>query len=106
MGKYLIQGYYTEKGLEGLYKEGGKKRKEAVAKAVSGLGGTLETFYYAFGENDIVAIVELPDEVSATAFSLVVNTAGTAKIKTIVLTTPEAMDEAVKRKINYRPPGH
>jgi len=103
MSKYLIQGYYTEKGLKLLLKEGGSKRKEAVLKAIKGMGGILESFYYAFGDNDIVAIIDIPDNVSATAFSLVVNSSGIAKIKTTVLTSPEEIDQAVIKKIDYHP---
>ncbi len=50
MAKYMVQANYTAKGLEGLLKEGGSSRREAVDKAVKSLGGTLEAFYYAFGD--------------------------------------------------------
>lgn len=103
MAKYLIQGYYTEKGLKLLLKEGGSKRREAVKKAIKSVGGTLESFYYAFGDNDILAIIDIPDNISATAFSLVVNSSGIAKIKTTVLTTPEDIDQAIAKKIDFHP---
>jgi uncharacterized protein with GYD domain len=105
MPKYLFQASYTEAGLKGLLKEGGSKRREAVEQTVKGLGGTLEAFYYAFGDRDVFAIADLPDDVSTTAFSLMVNAAGTAKVKTIVLITPEEVDQAVKKSVDYRPPG-
>ena len=59
MAKYLFQAVHTDEGLEGLLKEGGSKRREAVEKAVKSLGGTLEAFYYAFGDADVFAIVDL-----------------------------------------------
>ena len=105
MPKYLLQASYTKEGLEGLIKEGGSNRREAVSQAVEGLGGTLEAFYYAFGETDAFAIADLPDNVSGAAVSLVVSVAGTAKLKMTVLITPEEVDEATKRTVNYRPPG-
>jgi uncharacterized protein with GYD domain len=105
MPKYLFQASYTEAGLKGLLKEGGSKRREAVEQTVKGLGGTLEAFYYAFGDRDVFAIADLPDDVSTTAFSLMVNAAGTAKVKTIVLITPKEVDQAVKKSVDYRPPG-
>ena len=105
MPKYLFQASYTEVGLKGLLKEGGSKRREAVEQTVKGLGGTLEAFYYAFGDRDVFAIADLPDDVSTTAFSLMVNAAGTAKVKTTVLITPEEVDQAVKTSVAYRPPG-
>ncbi len=105
MPKYLFHASYTEAGLKGLLKEGGSSRREAVEQAIKGLGGTLETFYYAFGDRDVFAIADLPDNVSSTAFSLIINAAGTAKVKTTVLITPKEVDQAVKKSVDYRPPG-
>jgi uncharacterized protein with GYD domain len=105
MAKYLFQASYTDAGLKGLLKEGGTSRRAAVEKAVKGLGGTLKAFYYAFGYADVYAIADLPDNVTAAAFALAVNVAGTAKVQTTVLMTPEEVDQAIKKSIDYRPPG-
>ena len=105
MPKYLYQAGYTDEGLEGLLKEGGSKRKEAVEKAALSLGGTLEAFYYAFGDVDVFAIVDLPDNVSASTFSLLVTAGGGATVSTTVLITPEEVDQATKKTLDYRPPG-
>ena len=105
MPKYLFEASYTQAGLKGLLKEGGSSRREAVEQALKGLGGTLDAFYYAFGDGDVFGIADLPDNVSASAFSLIANAAGTAKIKTTVLITPEEVDEATKKTVDYRPPG-
>jgi len=105
MPKYLFHASYTEEGLKGLFKEGGSSRRDAVAQAIKGLGGTLEAFYYAFGDTDVFAIADLPDNVSTTAFALIINAAGTAKVKTTVLITPKEVDQAVKKGVDYRPPG-
>ena len=105
MPKYLFHASYTEAGLKGLLKEGGSSRREAVEQAIKGLGGTLEAFYYAFGDRDVFAIADLPDNVSSTAFSLIINAAGTVKVKTTVLITPKEVDQAVKKSVDYRPPG-
>jgi uncharacterized protein with GYD domain len=105
MAKYAFQASYTPDGVSGLLKEGGSKRREAVAQAVKGLGGTLEAFYYAFGEADVIAIADMPDNVSTTAFSLTVSAGAGATVKTIVLITPEEVDQAVQRSVQYRAPG-
>jgi len=105
VAKYLVHAKYTDEGLKGLLKEGGSKRREAVEQAVKGLGGTLEAFYYAFGDADVVGIADLPDNVSATTFSLLVTAAGGATVKTTVLITPEEVDQAAKKTLDYRPPG-
>ncbi len=105
MSKYLYQAAYTDAGLDGLLMEGGSKRREAVDLAAKSLGGTMEAFYYAFGDTDVFAIIDLPDNVSASAFSLLVTAAGGARVKTTVLITPEEVDEATKKTLKYRPPG-
>ena len=109
MGKYLFRCNYTVEGLKGLIKEGGSKRKEAVSQAFKAMGGTVKAYYYAFGCTDLFIIVDLPDNVSATAASLVGNAAGTSKIEITVLIPPEEVDQAVElakeKMAAYRPPG-
>ena len=70
------------------------------------VGGNLEAFYFAFGDNDFYIIVDLPDNVTTTAVSFVGNVSGSFSIKTIVLLTPEEVDEAIKKRVDFRPPGH
>ena len=105
MAKYFIQGSYVGEGLKGLLKEGGSSRRAAVETVVKGMGGTLESFYYAFGEDDVLGIVDFPDNATVAAFSLAVNASGAVAVKTTVLMTPEEVDEATKRRVDYRPPG-
>lgn len=105
MSKYLFHGSYTPEGLRGLLSEGGSGRREAAAQALKSVGGTLEAFYFAFGDDDFYIIVDLPDNVSATAVSFVGNVSGTFRIKTIVLLTPEEVDEAIRMRVDFRPPG-
>lgn len=106
MPKYLFYGSYTQEGFQGLMEEGGSGRIEAAKTALASAGGSLEAFYYAFGENDFYIIVDLPDNVSTTAISFAGNVSGTFGIKTVVLLTPEEVDEAIKKSIDFRPPGH
>ncbi len=61
--------------------------------------------YFAFGEYDVYTIIDAPDKISAATASLVVNAAGAVSMKTVVLLTPEEMDEATKRSVSYSPPG-
>jgi uncharacterized protein with GYD domain len=104
MAKYLFKASYTAEGTRGLHKEGGSKRRAAVEELVKGLGGTLEAFYYAFGDADAIGIVEVPDHVSALALSMAVNSAGAAGLKLVVLLTPEEVDQATKTTVRYRSP--
>lgn len=105
MPKYLLQANYVGEGVKGLLKEGGTSRRAATERAVKSLGGTLEAFYYAFGETDAYAIVDVPDNASMAAIALTAGASGAVAVKTTVLLTPEEVDEAVKKAPSYRPPG-
>ena len=105
MAKYLMRVGYTTEGVKGLLKEGGTGRREAVEKLAANLGGHIEAFYFAFGEDDVYVIGEFPDNVTAAAISLTVAGAGAAKIQTIVLLSPEEVDRATHTSVEYRPPG-
>jgi uncharacterized protein with GYD domain len=105
VAKYLFQASYTDEGLKGLLNEGGSSRRETVSKTIKGLGGTLESFYYAFGKDDVVGFADLPDNVTAAAFALAVAAGGGATVRTTVLMTPEEVDQTVKKVVDYRPPG-
>ncbi len=60
MPKFLFKASYTSDGLKLLRKDKASGRKTAVHAAVEGLGGKLEAMYYTFGDDDVIAIVELP----------------------------------------------
>ena len=107
MPKYLIQASYTAEGLKGLQKDKASGRKAAVNKALEGLGGKLEAIYYAFGQDDVVVILDMPDNVSATALSLAVSASGLVRTKTTPLLTVEEADQALDKSgsVNYRAPG-
>ena len=105
MAKYLITGSYTTAGTKGLMAEGGSARKAAVEKALAGLGGKLEAIYYAYGETDVIVIIDVPDAVSALALSLTVNASGAVNLKTTPLLTVAEVDAACKKTVAYRPAG-
>jgi uncharacterized protein with GYD domain len=105
MPKYLIQASYTVDGAKGLLKDGGSKRRAAARTLVESLGGKVDCFYFAFGETDVVAIVDLPDSVSAVAASLAVNAGGGASNRVTVLVSPEELDQAAGKAASYTPPG-
>ncbi len=105
MPKYFLEGNYVGEGIKGLLKEGGSSRIKTVTQLIEGMGGTVEAFYFAFGDDDVVAIVDMPDNASITALSLVVTASGAVGIKTTVLINPEEVDEAAKKTVDYRPPG-
>jgi uncharacterized protein with GYD domain len=105
MSKFLMQGSFTRDGITGLAKEGGTKRRQAVQQFFASLGGKLETLYFAFGETDVYAVADFPDNVTAAAVSLAANAAGVIHVKATVLISPEEMDQAAQKSQDLRPPG-
>ena len=105
MTNYLVTASYSPEGARGVLKNGGTARADAVSKAVQGLGGTMHSFHFAFGGDDAIVIVELPDKIAAAALGLAVSSTGLAAVKTTVLLTPAEIDEAAKRQVAYTPPG-
>jgi len=105
MPKFLIKASYNPDGVRGLIKDGGSRRRAVVQKLIEGMGGKLEAFYYAYGDDDAVIIADLPDATSGVALSLTVNATGAVRLTTIPLITPEEIDAASKKTIEYKAPG-
>ena len=105
MAKYLITAAYTAEGAKGLLKDSGTKRRQAAEQAIKSAGGTMEAFYFAFGDDDAYVIVDAPDHASMAAASLAINASGAVETKTVVLLSAEEIDQAIKKTVNYRAPG-
>jgi uncharacterized protein with GYD domain len=105
MPKYLIQATYTTEGLRGLVTDSASGRRADVQAAVKALGGTVEAFYYAFGEDDVIMIVDLPTSIKAAAFALATSGSGAVRVRTTPLLTVEDVDQALEIKTQYRAPG-
>ena len=107
MAFYMFQGSYTSEAWAAQIRNP-QNRVDIVRPLIEAQGGKLLSAYYAFGEYDIVLIVEFPDNVSVSAIVLAVAGAGTFKAqKTTVLMSIEEGLEATRRAsgTGYRPPG-
>ena len=107
MPHYLVQASYTNQGVSGLVRSP-EDRAAALRPLVEGMGGKIESLYYAFGDFDVVAIMELPDSVSMAAISMAAGASGTVtNLKTTVLIPMSEGVEAARKAggIGYRPPG-
>ena len=76
MAKYLVVASYTPEGANGLFQGGGTARRAVVEKMLEGLGGRLEAFYFAFGEDDAYLTLDLPDNATAATITLAVKKPG------------------------------
>ena len=106
MGKYLLKVSYTPEGIKGVVKAGGSSRVTAVEKALAGVGGSLESFYFALGTDDVYVIADVPDNATALALgATIVSSGAISSYETVVLLSAAEVDAAMKRNIEYRPPG-
>ena len=105
MAKYLIEANYVGDGIKGLLKEGGTSRRAAVEEAARTVGGSVDAFYYAFGETDVLVIVDVPDAATAAALSMAVNASGAVRTTLTPLLTVEEVDAACKKTVSYTVPG-
>jgi len=105
MPKFLLEVKYTLDGIKGVKAEGGTARVKAATALIEGLGGKVECFYFAFGGSDVYVVADMPDNASVAAAGLAVSAGGGAVSNTVVLITPEEMDAAARKEVQYRPPG-
>jgi uncharacterized protein with GYD domain len=105
MPKYLLQASYSPDGVKGLLKEGGTARLDASRNTITKMGGQIESFNYAFGDNDVYLVVEMPDNATMAAVSLTIAATGAVHTKTVALLTPEEVDQASKKHVSYQAPG-
>ncbi len=100
-----MQVNYVGDGVKGLLKDGGSKRRAVTKKLFESVGGSLEAYFYAFGDTDLDIIADFPTPAAVTVCVLTVTATGAVTVKTTVLLTPEEVDTAGKLKPTYSAPG-
>ncbi|MGI9624934.1 MAG: GYD domain-containing protein, partial [Acidimicrobiales bacterium] len=86
-------------------KDGGTARVAAASAAIESVGGTLESMYFAFGDVDVYGVCDVPDDASATALSLLINSSGAISLSLVPLMTAADLDAAASKTPSYNPPG-
>jgi uncharacterized protein with GYD domain len=105
MPTYLFEANYTPEGVRGLKDAGAASRVAAISDMCSQLGGSLESFHFAFGKVDAYVIVDLPNDEAAATAAFTVGASPLTQVRTIKLLTVEEADAAIGRSVAYRPPG-
>ena len=105
MPKYLFEANYTPEGMKGLQQAGAASRVAAISDMCSALGGSLDSFHFAFGSVDAFVVCDLPDDEAAAAAAFTVGASAATQVRTIKLLTVEEADAAIGRSVAYRPPG-
>jgi len=97
MPYYLQQVAYSTEGWEALV-EKPQNRIEAVRPAIEKLGGKIENAWYAFGDYDVVLILQMPTNVDASAIAMAFAAGGACKsVKTTPLLTIAEAVEAMEK---------
>lgn len=107
MPHYLIEASYREAAIKAMVDKP-QNRADVVRKTCESLGGRMHSFFFAFGDYDIVTLVELPDNKAAGSLALMVGASGAlSKYRTTVLMTPDESVEAMRnaKDISYSAPG-
>ncbi|SRR5713226_7632552 len=107
MALYLYQAAYTPESLAAQIKEP-KDRLQVVQPAVESAGGKLIAGGFSFGDYDVVALYEAPDDISAAGFAAAIAAGGAVKAaKTTKLLTGQewiaALQKAQGIAPQYRP---
>ena len=105
MPKYMYQAKYTTEGMRGVIKESPSGRRKAIGMAIEALGGKVESLYYSFGNDDVVVIIDLPDNITAAGLAMNVMASGMVRGRLTTLLTVEEADQALGVEPHYRPPG-
>ena len=61
--------------------------------------------YFAFGENDFFIVIDVPDSAAAAAIAVTAKASGAVTSKMVLLMTPEEVDAALKKHVQFRAPG-
>ena len=106
MPKYLLKVRYTGEGLQGVMRDGGSTRLAAAQDLAKNLGGAVESFHFAFGDDDAYVICDCPDNKAAATLAITVSSSGRVTVTTVPLLTIDEVDAiAAGPKLAYAAPG-
>jgi uncharacterized protein with GYD domain len=108
MPYYMLHGRYSPTSIKAMVSNP-QDREASAKKLAESLGAKLHSFFFAFGEDDFVAIIDAPDDATMAALSLTVGASGgfSGGSTTKLMTSKEAMNAmsaARKAAEAYRPP--
>jgi len=90
MATYIALSNFTDQGIRNVRDT--TKRADAVKEAAKKLGVSMTHVFWTLGHYDLVAIIEAPDDKSATAFALAIGAAGNIRTQTVRAFSKEEMD--------------
>ena len=104
MAKFLFRAQCSPEGLQGVVKEGFASREDYLRGLIESLGGKTEAWYFSYGEDDVVVIIDA-EPAAALALSMAVNQSGVVRLNTTPLLTSAEVDAARSQVPQFRAPG-
>ena len=107
MPHYLMRFSYTPQAWARLIDKP-EDRREVARAVVENLGGKLHGFWYSFGEQDGLVLIEAPNNAAAAAFSVGIAAGGALRsaVTTPLLTVEETLEMLRQAQgLPYRAPG-
>jgi uncharacterized protein with GYD domain len=95
MATYVILGKYTEQGIRKI--KGTTKRAEAFRALAKRKGATVKEIYWTMGRYDVVTIIEVPDDDTASALLLAAGSLGNVRTETLRAYTAREIASIHKR---------
>ena len=107
MSFYLFQGRYTTASLKAMVDEP-QDREAAARELIEAVGGNLHHLFFCFGSDDVMALIEAPNDTAMAACALAVGASGSMSggATTKLMTSAEAMEAMAAAKqasASYRP---
>lgn len=107
MPHYMFQGRYSAAALKAMV-DSPQNREDAARELIEAVGGKLTGFFFAFGQDDVIALIEAPDDGAMAACALAVGASGSMSggATTKLMTAEEAMSAmkaAQSAAAKYRP---
>jgi uncharacterized protein with GYD domain len=87
MATYIMLGQFTDQGIRNVKET--TRRADAVKEMAKRVGATVKDVYWTMGAYDVAALVEAPDEASATAFFLSIAALGNVRTQSLRAFTAE-----------------
>jgi uncharacterized protein with GYD domain len=105
---YMFQGRYSIAAIKAMIDKP-QDREAAARPLIEAVGGKLHHLFFCFGNEDVVALIEAPDDKAMAACALAIGASGALSSggTTKLMTSAEAMaamTAAKKASASYKPP--
>lgn len=95
MATYIVLANFTDQGIRNV--KDTTKRADGVKELAKKFGAEMREIYWTLGQYDIVALIDAPDDNSATALGLAIGSAGNVRTQTLRAFSKDEMNTILGR---------